>query len=128
MKSLKVAIDFDGTIVKHNYPEIGEPVPGAIEFMQKIDKAGHKIILYTMRSGDKLQEAVDYLNENGIYPFGVNNDPEQSNWTESPKAYAHVYIDDASLGCPLICPYQRRPFADFQRIDEMFDAIVRIYK
>ncbi len=99
-----IAIDFDGTIVTHMYPEIGEPVKGAVSVMQQLIKKGHKIILYTMRSGFELDEAVEYLKSAGIELFGINHNPNQDIWTSSPKAYAQLYIDDAALGCPLIKP------------------------
>jgi hypothetical protein len=101
-----IAIDFDGTIVEHEYPEIGAPVPGAIRWMKEFQQAGAKLILWTMRSdseksGPTLTQAVDYLRSNGIELFGVNGNPSQNAWTASPKAYAHLYIDDAACGCPL---------------------------
>ena len=103
-----VGIDFDGTIVEHKYPEIGLPVPGALETMAELIQNGHKIILWTMRSGDTLQAAVDYLTAAGIELYGVNMNPDQ-HWSTSPKAYCHVYIDDAALGCPLERLPNQRP-------------------
>lgn len=105
-----IAIDFDGTIVKHEFPYIGDPVPGAIEWMKKFQDAGAKLILWTMRSnygrnGDTrrtLTEAVDYCYTNGIKFWAINNNPEQVAWTASAKAFANVYIDDAAFGCPII--------------------------
>ncbi len=99
-KSAIIAIDFDGTIVEHKYPAIGAPIKGAIETIKELQARGHKIILWTMRSGKELDEAVAYLQENGITPWGVNQNPEQD-WSTSPKAYAQIYIDDAALGCPI---------------------------
>lgn len=99
-KPAVIAIDFDGTIVEHKYPAIGAPIKGAIETIKELQARGHKIILWTMRSGKELDEAVAYLQENGITPWGVNQNPEQD-WSTSPKAYAQIYIDDAALGCPL---------------------------
>jgi len=102
-----IAIDFDGTIVEHVYPYIGAPVPGAFEWMKKFQEAGASLILWTMRSdghddgSTPLTEAIDFCKENGIEFFGINNNPTQISWTHSPKAYAHLYIDDASFGCPL---------------------------
>lgn len=111
-----VAVDFDGTIVKHAYPEIGEPVPLAIEGLLAFQEKGWKIILYTMRGGDYLQQAVDLLENQGVELYGVNVNPTQCHWTESPKCYAPLYIDDAALGCPLIYPAGERPFVDWQAI------------
>jgi hypothetical protein len=103
---MNVAIDFDGTIVEHEYPEIGRPVPGAIEWIKRFQEAGAKIILWTMRCdrpdcGPMLTQAVEYLRSNGITLYGVNGNPDQWHWTSSPKAYAHIYVDDAAACCPL---------------------------
>jgi hydroxymethylpyrimidine pyrophosphatase-like HAD family hydrolase len=101
-KSLFIGIDFDGTVVKHAYPEIGEPLEGAIETLAALNKAGHKLILYTMRSGERLVQAREYLEENGIELWAVNENPSQKHWTESPKIFCNLYIDDAALGIPLL--------------------------
>lgn len=99
-----IAVDFDGTICEHVYPSVGKPVPGAIKWMKEWNKYGGQIILWTMRSGDQLQEAVEYLTRNGVMLFGVNSNPTQAEWTLSPKAYAVTYVDDAAWGCPLVIP------------------------
>ncbi len=101
MRNLIIGVDFDGTIVEHEYPAIGAAVPGAIETLRECVTRGADLILWTMRSGDSLREAVAFLNDNGVKLFGVNENPE-TNWTTSPKAYCHVYVDDAALGCPMI--------------------------
>lgn len=115
-----ICIDFDGTIVEHEYPSIGKPVPGAIETMASLIRNGHRIVLFTMRSGEKLQEAVDYINSQGVDLYGVNKNPTQTNWTDSPKAYGHLYIDDAALGCPLVVPSVGRPFVDWSGVKSYF--------
>lgn len=114
-----IAVDFDGTIVEHLYPAIGQDVPYAIKTLADLIANGHKIILYTMRSDTEptgklpdnikpypkgrkpLTEAVDYLKARGIILYGVNENPTQKEWTSSPKVYADLYIDDSALGCPL---------------------------
>lgn len=116
-----IGIDFDGTIVEHAYPEIGAPVPGAIDTIKDLIANGHRIILWTMRSGETLQEAYDYLKDNGIELFGVNKNPEQG-WSNSPKAYCHVYIDDAALGCPLIRKFDQRPMVYWPKVREFLKA------
>ena len=116
-----IGIDFDGTIVEHAYPEIGAPVPGAIDTIKDLIANGHRIILWTMRSGETLQEAYDYLKDNGIELFGVNKNPKQ-NWSTSPKAYCHVYIDDAALGCPLIRKFNQRPVVFWPKVREFLKA------
>ena len=97
-----IAVDFDGTIVAHAYPAIGREVPNAIRVLKKLQEQGTQLILWTMRSGDKLQEAVDFCASKGITFWGINRNPVQSEWTDSPKAYAPIYIDDAALGCPTL--------------------------
>ena len=131
--SIVIAIDFDGTIVDHRYPDVGAPVPGAIEWMKRFQEAGAKLILWTMRSDkrgdgigpmgdgpdhDYLQDAVDYCRACGIKFWSVNGNPEQSTWTDSPKAYAHHYIDDAAVGCPLRENPRMggRPFVDWDAV------------
>jgi len=102
-----IAIDFDGTISDHRFPHIGEPVPGAFEWMRKFQEAGARLILWTMRSderdvdGDVLSEAVEFCGRHGIEFYAVNGNPTQRAWTTSNKCYAHMYIDDAAIGCPL---------------------------
>ena len=97
-----IAVDFDGTIVAHAYPAIGREVPNAIRVLKKLQEQGTQLILWTMRSGDRLDEAVRYCEEKGITFWGINQNPAQAQWTDSPKAYASIYIDDAALGCPTL--------------------------
>ena len=96
-----ICIDFDGTIVDHRFPDIGEPVPGAIEWMKEWQQEGARLILFTMRSGKGLDEAVRWLVWHEITLHGINHNPDQDSWSTSPKAYGHLYIDDAAFGCPL---------------------------
>lgn len=96
-----VAVDFDGTCVYHEYPEVGADVPYAVEVLKALVARGTKIILWTMRSDDRLADAVAWFEARGIPLWGANENPTQASWTNSPKVYAPVYIDDAALGCPL---------------------------
>lgn len=117
-----ICVDFDGTIVDHCFPEIGEPVPGAIKWMKRLNKYGARLILYTMRSDSKmfktaLTDAVRYLRENNVELYAVNSNPTQEEWTTSPKVHANVYVDDLAFGCPLIHPKGfRRPCVDWEEI------------
>lgn len=113
-----IAIDFDGTCVTHDYPRIGKEI-GATEVLKRLVEAGHKLILNTMRSDKELQDAINWFKKNGIELYGVNENPTQKRWTNSPKVYAHMYIDDAALGCPLINAPElsNRPFVDWDSID-----------
>lgn len=109
-KSMYIGVDFDGTCVTHAYPALGEPLDGCIEVLTKLQEAGHKLILYTMRSGERLAEAVEYLESEGIKLYAVNENPSQKYWTESPKIFCNLYIDDAAAGAPLVFPEKGRPY------------------
>lgn len=116
-----IAVDFDGTIVEHDYPRIGDPVPGALEVMKELENCGYFLILYTMRSGVELNEAKEYCRRNGIHLHGgINRNVTQDSWTKSPKAYAHIYIDDAALGCPLIVAPGKRPYVCWKSVRKVF--------
>ena len=93
-----IAVDFDGTCVTHDYPNVGKGI-GAVPVLQALDSNGHKIILNTMRSGKELEDAKDWFAFNNIRLCGANENPTQKSWTDSPKVYAHLYIDDAAMGC-----------------------------
>lgn len=136
---MDICIDFDGTCVAHEYPNIGKDV-GAIPVLKELVEKGHRLILFTMRSDRKkkkkidgqevmveenvLTEAVQWFADNDISLYGVQKNPTQRFWTSSPKAYGHLYIDDAALGCPLILddPNSDRPYVDWLRIREMLLA------
>ncbi len=120
MKSLFIGVDFDGTMVQHKYPEIGEPLENAVEVLEKLQVTGHKIILYTMRSGERLVQAVEYMEENDIELYAVNENPTQKHWTQSPKIFCHIYIDDAGLGIPLDEDNNGdRPVVDWYEVEDL---------
>ena len=106
MKSrMIVAIDFDGTLVDHRYPDIGPIVPGAVEWCKRLLDMGVRLILWTMRDdggddGPVLTQAVNLLKIHGVEFWGINRNPEQG-WSKSPKAYANYSVDDNHALCPL---------------------------
>jgi|WetSurMetagenome_2_1015567.scaffolds.fasta_scaffold297438_2 hypothetical protein len=95
-----IALDFDGTCVKHAFPAVGEDI-GAAPWLLKFVEEGAELLLNTMRDGDHLLAAVHWFAMNGVPLLGVNVNPDQKSWTDSPKVYANLYIDDAAFGCPL---------------------------
>jgi len=97
---MRIAVDFDGTIVEHKYPKIGKVNLFAFETLRELQKNGHKIILWTYRSGTYLDEALKFCKDNGIEFYAVNaNYPEEKYTTEiSRKIDADVYIDDRNTG------------------------------
>ncbi|MBE6286408.1 MAG: hypothetical protein E7093_08240 [Bacteroidales bacterium] len=96
-----IAVDFDGTIVEHKYPEIGNERPFATYTLRKLIEDRHRLILWTVRRGKELQEAVDWCKERGVEFYAVNrNFPEE---TVEPhggysKINAELFIDDCNLG------------------------------
>ncbi len=97
---MKIAIDFDGTIVEHKYPKIGKTKPFAFETLKALQKQGHDLILWTYRAGKELDEAVQFCKENGIDFFAINSSyPEEiMDNSISRKIYADIYIDDRNIG------------------------------
>ena len=95
-----IAIDFDGTIVENRYPKIGKPKLFAFETLKKLESEGFMLILWTYRSGAKLQEAVDFCKENGIEFYAVNKSYPEEEYTEniSRKIQADIFIDDRNIG------------------------------
>lgn len=100
---MKIAIDFDGTVVEHRYPQIGKERPFACEVLKQLNADGHKLILWTVRSGELLEEALAWCHERGVDFYAVNsNYPVNSLFADgkgaSPKVEADIYIDDRNLG------------------------------
>lgn len=98
---MKIAIDFDGTIVEHKYPEIGKEIPFAIETIKALQKQKHQLILWTYRSGRELDEAVEYCRKNGIEFYAINASYPEEEFDEdfaSRKIEADIFIDDRNIG------------------------------
>jgi hypothetical protein len=98
--NIKIAVDFDGTIVEHEYPEIGKEKLFAFWTLKELEKLGACLILWTFRTGKELDEAVEYCRKNGIEFYAVNkNYPEEIfNETVSRKINADIFIDDKNVG------------------------------
>ena len=130
---MKIAIDFDGTCVTHEFPKIGINI-GAEYVLRDLVCAGHKLILFTMRSdmevseldiniegkkaltGKYLTDALSWFSNHEIDLYSVQKDINQELWTSSNKCYAELYIDDAALGVPLIYPEIGRPYVDWLKV------------
>lgn len=100
LTNLKIAVDFDGTIVEHAYPDIGREKLFAFRTLKELQKKGVKLILWTFRTGRELDEAVEYCRKNGIEFYAVNkNYPEEiPDETVSRKINADIFIDDKNIG------------------------------
>ncbi|MBF1420524.1 BT0820 family HAD-type phosphatase [Hoylesella nanceiensis] len=97
-----IAVDFDGTIVEHKYPEIGQEVPFAIDTLKMLIKDQHRLILWSVREGALLDEAVEWCRARGVEFYAVNKDyPEEEkekNNHFSRKLKADFFIDDRNVG------------------------------
>jgi len=98
--SKTIAIDFDGTIVEHDYPAIGKEMMFAFATIKELQKKGHKLILFTYRTGALLDEAVEYCKQNGVEFYAVNcNYPEEKMEEMLPrKLNVDIFIDDRNIG------------------------------
>jgi hydroxymethylpyrimidine pyrophosphatase-like HAD family hydrolase len=95
-----IAVDFDGTIVEHKFPAIGKEMLFAFATLKALQQKGHKLILWTIRTGDLLKEAVDYCEKNGVQFYAINkNYPEEIlDDKTSRKLNAEIFIDDRNVG------------------------------
>jgi len=98
---LKIAVDFDGTIVEHRYPEIGKEILFAFDTLKALQKQKHLLILWTYRSGKELDEAVEYCRQNGLEFYAINKSYPEEEFNEnfsSRKIEADIFIDDRNIG------------------------------
>ena len=117
-----ISVDFDGTCVTHEFPETGKNV-GAEIVLRAFVKAGHKIICLSMRSNehkdtvniDTIKAIKDWFKKERIKLYAINDNPAQTSFSNSRKVFAHIYIDDQFLGCPLTfnVQYSDRAFVDW---------------
>jgi hypothetical protein len=132
---MDIVLDFDGTCITHNFPNLGEDI-GAIPVLKRLTDNGHNIILFTMRcdnqkespgiyEGDFLTQAVNWFIDNDIPLYGVQKNPTQHSWTSSPKAYGQLIIDDAALGCPLKMNLSKshRAFVDWDEVERSLEKM-----
>ena len=97
---LTIAVDFDGTIVEDAYPRIGKPRIFAFETLKKLQEEGHRLILWTYRHGERLDDAVAFCEKNGVTFYAVNKSfpEEEFDQTKSRKIHADLFIDDRNIG------------------------------
>ena len=96
-----IAVDFDGTIVRHRYPKIGEELPFATEPLRMLIREGHRLILWTVREGKLLDEAIEWCRDRGVEFYAINRDFPEEDATGSGfsrKLKADLFIDDRSFG------------------------------
>ncbi|MDD4609037.1 MAG: hypothetical protein WCQ82_05705 [Bacteroidaceae bacterium] len=96
-----IAVDFDGTIVEHAFPAIGKEIPFALDTLKALQKERHLLILWTVREGELLEEAVSFCRERGLEFYAINKDyPEETKTMKgfSRKVKADLFIDDRNVG------------------------------
>jgi len=138
-----IGVDFDGTMVKHRFPHIGDPVPGALEWLRKYHQKGASLLLWTIRCkqgsmGDVLTPAIEWSEQHGIYFWGVNENPDQRNeiyshggppnWSTSPKVFAHIYADDSAAGAPLIYEAGHAPYLNWSLVGPHIEKVMHWYQ
>ncbi len=128
---LIVALDFDGTLLTHEFPDLGEDI-GAFEWLLRFQNnfPELKYLLWTVRSGEPLLGAMRYCAYRGLEFWAVNVNLDQHTWPYpgSCKAYAHAYVDDAAVGTPLT--YMKpsfRPHVDWERMGPMLEQRILDY-
>lgn len=127
MSKLKIAVDFDGTLCLHRYPEIGPELEKGIEFLKYLQEIGAEIYLDTMRSGKELREAVKWCYDRDLIFDSIGPDPSQRKWTSSQKTHADYAIDDRSLyGLYISYDDNGTPFINWENL--IPDFIDRIEK
>lgn len=97
-----IAVDFDGTIVEHRYPAIGKELPFATQTLKRLIDDGHQLILWSVREGELLEEAVEWCAARGVIFYAANKDyledSKETNRHYSRKLKADLFIDDRNLG------------------------------
>ena len=99
---MTIAVDFDGTIVTHKYPDIGEEIPFAVDTLKMLRNDGHKLILWSVREGELLDAAVQWCRNRGLEFYAVNRDYPEETTDNNPyfsrKLKVDMFIDDRNLG------------------------------
>ena len=98
---MTIAVDFDGTIVEHRYPRIGEEIPFAVETLKLLQQEKHRLILWSVREGELLDEAIEWCRARGLEFYAANKDyPEEERDHQgfSRKLKADLFIDDRNVG------------------------------
>ncbi|MCU4157232.1 hydrolase [Carboxylicivirga sp. A043] len=95
-----IAVDFDGTIVDHKYPAIGKEKIFAFETLKSLQDKGHLLVLWTIRTGKQLDEAVEFCRKRGLEFYAVNRTHPEEEMSDgiSRKVNADIFIDDRNVG------------------------------
>jgi hypothetical protein len=136
-RGIKIAVDFDGTIVEHAYPAIGKEMLFAFQTLKELNKLGANLILWTFRTGKELDEAVEFCRKNGVEFYAVNkNYPEEVfDETISRKINADIFIDDKNAGgfpgwseiWQMLNPYELQQLQAEKRLSSPGNILKRLF-
>ena len=136
-RGIKIAVDFDGTIVEHAYPEIGKEMLFAFQTLKELNKLGANLILWTFRTGKELDDAVEFCRKNGVEFYAVNkNYPEEVfDETISRKINADIFIDDRNAGgfpgwsliWQMLNPYEVQQMEAEKKISSPGNILTRLF-
>lgn len=114
-------IDFDGTCTTDNFPEIGKEI-GAPRVLKRIVDSGHRIIIYTVRSKEHLDPVIKWYEKHNIPYWSINHNPEQIGFSASRKVHADHFIDDKSIGVPLLT-YEAKKYVDWAKVEKILEQM-----
>lgn len=119
---MEIYLDFDGTVVRHEYPKIGAPNPGAFEVVKKLLAAGHDVVLNTYRADlniETAKEALRYVVAGlGVYINAMYQKKHPAPWDlQLAEMAGEIYIDDAALNMPM-----KNGMVDWSMVDLEFEA------
>lgn len=124
-----IAVDFDGTIVTHKYPAIGEELPFAVETLKMLRNDGHRLILWSVREGKLLDDAVAWCKERGLEFYAINRDYPEETTDNNPhfsrKLKVDLFIDDRNIGGLPDWGTIYRMIKHHHKWDDVIDEVVR---
>ena len=124
-----IAVDFDGTIVTHKYPAIGEELPFAVETLKMLRNDGHRLILWSVRVGKLLDDAVAWCKERGLEFYAINRDYPEETTDNNPhfsrKLKVDLFIDDRNIGGLPDWGTIYRMIKHHHKWDDVIDEVVR---
>ena len=99
-----IAVDFDGTVVEHRYPEIGEERLFAIDTLKAFMREGHQLVLWSVREGKLLDDAVEWCRQRGVEFYAVTKTslkkiPARTNTMQGSSGLTSSSMTETSAGC-----------------------------
>lgn len=121
-----LAFDFDGTVVAHRFPSIGEELPGAIDGLRALARRGALLLLWTVRDGAMLAAAVAFLKQREVPIWSVNANPLSR--SSSPKVMADAVVDDMAIGCPTVADASGRRAVNWSAVLPIVEQLIEVHQ